>query len=464
MTLFAAALGAELPTLSAQSWPGVTWETASPESLGIRPDVLQQAQDFATSTGDSTGGSGYVIKGGKLIWSWGDPAATHDIKSTTKSFGSTALGLAIGAGLVQLDDAVQPYLPDLGTPPTENAIDHADWLSQITFRDLAAHTAGFSKDGGYEPLHFQPGAKWSYSDGAFNWLADALTVTYQDDLLNVMTTEVFDKIGIQSGQLTWRDNYYRSDEIEDPFNPGTYYERREFGSGISASVDALARMGYLWLHGGQCNGEQILPSDYIAAAIAPQAGSPEQLPVDDTQDDAELYGSAPTHNGLGWWNNADNVMAEVPADAFWAWGLHDNLIIVVPSLDMVITRTGNLSENWDSTGQEDYISVIEPFFNLLLDDAIAQLGDANCDGAVDISDLQILGDNWQTENATWLMGDFSGDGVVNLTDLQILGDNWDNPQQELEGLLTFVPEPSTSLGLSAILAAPASRRWRRTNM
>jgi hypothetical protein len=34
-------------------------------------------------------------------------------------------------------------------------------------------------------------------------------------------------------------------------------------------------------------------------------------------------------------------MPGVPRDAYWAWGLGDNLIVVIPSLDIVIARTGN---------------------------------------------------------------------------------------------------------------------------
>ncbi|MCC6681272.1 MAG: hypothetical protein IT445_10275 [Phycisphaeraceae bacterium] len=51
-------------------------------------------------------------------------------------------------------------------------------------------------------------------------------------------------------------------------------------------------------------------------------------------------------------------------------------------------------------------------------------GDANGDGLVNLADLQILGDNWQSITATWAEADFNGDNLVNLADLQIIGDNW----------------------------------------
>ncbi|MCC6681254.1 MAG: PEP-CTERM sorting domain-containing protein [Phycisphaeraceae bacterium] len=77
-------------------------------------------------------------------------------------------------------------------------------------------------------------------------------------------------------------------------------------------------------------------------------------------------------------------------------------------------------------------------------------GDANGDGMVNLSDLQILGDNWQASGASWSQGDFTGDGNVNLADLQILGDNWGygaGPDlafaQAVDHAGIVIPEPAT---------------------
>ncbi len=91
-------------------------------------------------------------------------------------------------------------------------------------------------------------------------------------------------------------------------------------------------------------------------------------------------------------------------------------------------------------------------------------GDANGDGIVNLADLQILGDNWQSTTATWATADFTGDGNVNLADLQILGDNWG---YGLSSDLSFgealgqvaIPEPATC-GLLAIGGMLALRRRR----
>ena len=44
------------------------------------------------------------------------------------------------------------------------------------------------------------------------------------------------------------------------------FARREFGSGISANVDAMARVGLLYLRGGLWHGRRLLPSGFVAQA------------------------------------------------------------------------------------------------------------------------------------------------------------------------------------------------------
>ncbi len=89
-------------------------------------------------------------------------------------------------------------------------------------------------------------------------------------------------------------------------------------------------------------------------------------------------------------------------------------------------------------------------------------GDANGDGMVNLADLQILGDNWQSTTASWAEADFTGDGSVNLADLQILGDNWGygvSADLSFDEALASVaiPEP-ISLAMFSLLIPLALRR------
>jgi CubicO group peptidase (beta-lactamase class C family) len=330
-------------TYSASLWPGDSWPAATAAEQGLDSEKLEQARDYALTAG----GSGHIIHQGKLVLGWGDPATRYDLKSTTKSIGVTLLGIALKDGKVKLEDSANKYHPSFGVPPESNA--ETGWLDTITLRMLADQAAGFDKRGGYEPLLFKPGAEWSYSDGGPNWLAECLTLAYKRDLNEVMFERVFTPLGIKPSDLRWRNNQFRPHDING-------VKRREFGSGIHASVDAMARIGYLYLREGRWAGEQILPPAFIQAVRNPDPAL-AQLPTRRPED----YGRASQHYSILWWNNRDGTIAGAPRDAYWSWGLHDSLIVVIPSLDLVIARAGPTGTGWKRVKGADHYEVLKPF-------------------------------------------------------------------------------------------------------
>ena len=286
-----------------------------------------------------------------FVYTWGDTAQRYDLKSTTKSIGGMALGLALGDNLLQLVDLANTHLATIGVPPVTN---RADWLSTITILQLATHTAGFDKPGGYADLLTQPGTVWSYSDASLNWLADVLTQVYGQDLNTLLFARAWTAMGITDAGLRWRDNRFRDDTLNG-------IKRREFASGISANVDVMARIGYLFLRRGDWNGTRLLPESFVDTVQTPP---PESAAA--TLADPVNFPGATTNYGVLWWTNTEGLLADVPRDAYWAWGLGDSLIVVIPSLDIVVARAGNLPENvptpplWRPGWNGDY-NAIAPF-------------------------------------------------------------------------------------------------------
>ena len=322
----------------------VGFEQADPQALGLDTRQLAAARDYALRGG----GSGKVIYGGKDVFRWGDQEQRYDIKSASKSIGVTVLGLAIADGRMRLSDPAVKFDPEFAIPPEANRA--TSWREQITLFHLTTQTAGFEKPGGYTKLLFAPGTKWNYSDGGPNWLADCITRDYQRDLQDLLFERVFSPIGIGHSDLCWRDNAYRPHQIEG-------VPRREFGSGVHANVEALARIDVLYLHKGRWDGQQLLPESFVGQAThTPKViqGLPVMYP--------EQYGDASNHYGLLWWNNNDGALPDVPRDAFWAWGLYDSLIFVVPSLDAVAARTGQRGVSWERQPQAHPYAVLSGFF------------------------------------------------------------------------------------------------------
>lgn len=419
-------------------WPERDWPRATPAEMGVDGARLKQARDYALNGG----GSGYVIRRGRLVTAWGSPTQRYDLKSTTKAIGVTALGLAVSDGKMKLGDKAARYHPTLGVPPESNR--PTGWLGEITLLHLATQTAGFEKPGGYRRLLFRPGTRWHYSDGGPNWLAECLTLLYGQDLQELMFARVFTPLGIRRRDLTWRRNAYRPKTIRDT-KTSKDVARREFGSGISANVDAMARIGYLYLRGGRWKDKQILSKDFVDAVrttVPGVVGLPEQ--------DVKTYGNASDHYGLLWWNNADRTLAAVPRDAFWSWGLYDSLIVAIPSLDVVVARAG---KSWKRADGGHY-DVLKPF----LEPIAASVKSAAPRAAAPYPPSRaITGVSWAPAPTIVRKAQGSDNWPITWGDDDALytayGDGW--------GFRPKVPE-KLSLGLARVTGSPA--RFRGVNI
>ncbi len=335
LTLAAMARAAEHP------WPGSDWPAAKPAEVGMEAARLEKARAYALTGA----GSGIITRHGRAVIRWGDGARRYDLKSTTKSIGVTSVGLAMMDSRIKtLDVPAKRFHPTFGV--AKDGAGRREWLESVTLFHLATQTAGFEKPGGTGKLLFAPGTKWAYSDSGPNWLAECITLIYRKDVRDLMFERVFTPLGIKPADLSWRRNAYRPHTIDG-------IVRREFGSGVSAGVDAMARIGYLYLRRGRWRDTQILPEAFVDACRT----VPERvrgLPVVGP----ETHGKASDHYGLLWWNNADGALRDVPRDAYWSWGLYDSLIVVIPSLDIVCARAG---KSWKRKAGADHYAVLQPF-------------------------------------------------------------------------------------------------------
>lgn len=439
-------------------WPTSGWDTALPADVQMDQALLEQARDYALTGG----GSGMITRHGQAVLTWGDTTSRFDVNSVTKSIGSMVLGLAIKDNLVTLSDLAQTHYPAVGANPASNVA--TGWLDEITIQHLITQTGGFDKPAGYSDILFQPGTAWGYSDAGVNWLADTLTVVNQSDLLPVLESRILAPLGISSAEVEWTDSVHRDLLVEG-------FQRREINSSINISVDALARLGYLALRNGTWDGQNIIPPGFVDQMRTTVPGV-TGLPV--TNDIDSLYSGAPGHYGIGWWNNVDGALPNVPTDAYWGWGVGDNLLLVIPSLDIVVSRAGNI---WAGSHSPSYYSVLEPFFDPIVlaatsfgnevptvdagvDDSITLPTDTvNLDGTVSDDGLPD-----GTLDTTWSM--FSGPAAVTFGDILLVdttatftaagdyvlrltaSDGLASASDDV--LVTVLPEPDTELPVVAI--------------
>ena len=82
----------------------------------------------------------------------------------------------------------------------------------------------------------------------------------------------------------------------------------------------------------------------------------------------------------------------------------------------------------------------------------------NFDGTVDVTDLGIVGANFNADDMQWNTGDFNLDSMTDVADLGIFGANW-SASQATGNTSAFVPEPATlSLLAMSVLVIGRTRR------
>lgn len=372
---------ADDPADADHGWARVT----AAADVGMDQALLDQAATYASTSGSvvAADNAGMIVRHGRIVHSWGDIDQRYDMKSTTKSIGGIALGVAYDDDLIEMGAAANTYLPSIGSLPASNG--GTGWLGQITVQQLATHTAGFLKiaeytfaDSDIDPandldptLVHEPGTTWRYSDGGLNWLAETLTARFNQDLSEVLRTEVWSALGLNStadSALTSSDIHWRTNATR-PSGAATVPRNRELASGIFANANAMARVGLLFLRNGVwANDQRILSQEFIDIVKTPP---PENAQL--TIHDAANFPGATTNYGVLWWTNTTGLLPNVPRDAYWAWGLGDSVIVVIPSLDIVVVRAGFQPDNvaaatpgvrvWNDTDWNGDYAVLAPFLD-----------------------------------------------------------------------------------------------------
>jgi len=166
-------------------------------------------------------------------------------------------------------------------------------------------------------LSAEPGRFWDYSDPAFAHLSLIFYNIMKQEMSEFMKERVFDPIGIEN--LSW-DIQGGSGFIGPHTNAHT---------GIHVSARELARFGYLLLHKGSWNGQQLIPMWWI------------DLATKTSQDLNPNY-------GYTWWvNTQGRRWPNIPRDAFALCGYRSNYCYIIPTLDLVVARIGSGPSAWD---------------------------------------------------------------------------------------------------------------------
>jgi CubicO group peptidase (beta-lactamase class C family) len=184
---------------------------------------------------------------------------------------------------------------------------------------------------------YPPGTQFVYIGPSYAMLAYVITASLknspQTDIYTLLKERIMGPIGVPDNE--WSISYNNT-----PYNVNGMKIYAIWGGG-KYTARSIAKIGRLMLHKGNWEGKQLVASSCVEKIVS-YAGFP--LPDRSTRHPNPA-------SGLCWWTNIDGVFSSLPRDAYIGAGAGSQVLLIVPSLDLIVVRLGDsLNEDkgfWD---------------------------------------------------------------------------------------------------------------------
>ncbi len=295
---------------------GQSLPRSSPESQGVSSQEL--AEFIAAADQVDALHSFMLVRHGQVIaeawWAPYDANSNHVLYSLSKSFASTAVGIAVAEGKLSIDDEVSSFFPDaMPSDASKN-------LKAMRVRDLLTMATGHQEEPPTradlmnpksflaQPVPHLPGTHFKYNTAATFMLSAIVQKQTQQTLLDYLRPRLFEPLGIT--QPVWDTN-------SEGVSLGGY--------GLRVRTEDIARFGQLYLNRGIWKGRQLLSENWVQQATSKQVSN----------------GSDPNsdwHQGYGFqfWRCRHG--------AYRGDGAFGQYCIVMPEQDVVIAITSGVSD------------------------------------------------------------------------------------------------------------------------
>lgn len=254
-------------------WPSERWRTEAPAEHDFDRSKLARIEEIIQRDLPFLDGlliirDGYIVH--ERYFNGYEATTLHDVASVAKSWTSALVGMARAKGKLSNLDA---KLPDL-LPGYFSGEKHAD-KREITLRNLLMMRSGIAWDeelldtgvyGGEEllagdltaialtfPMAHPPGTAWNYSTLDVQLISAIFEYAMGQSLEGFAEQNLFSPLGITSYE--W---------LED--GTGTTVG----GQNLSMTPRDMAKLGLLYLHGGEWAGEQLIPEDWVQLSLSSQ--------------------------------------------------------------------------------------------------------------------------------------------------------------------------------------------------
>ncbi len=319
------------------------WPESTPMDQGLDGGLIEDAYVDASRTSFVL--SLLIVKNGFLVseayFNGSGQEFLNSTFSVTKSITSTLVGLALHEGYIDsIDQRMLDFFPEYTALndarknditirhllTMQSGFEHETNLSSII--DTARNTVAAILESG---LRFDPGSDFLYSTHGSHLLSAIVTRATGRNSNDYALAKIFRPIGVDS--IAWATD----------FNGVSYG-----GAGLWMTPRDMARFGYLFLHGGNLDGQQVIPEEWVT--IATQNHRSHTTTWEEMSD---------VGYGFQWWTG------EVRHHRlFFASGFGGQWIVVIPTLDMVVVSTANAYSESTEWEQMEYLIELMDMFLL----------------------------------------------------------------------------------------------------
>jgi CubicO group peptidase (beta-lactamase class C family) len=254
-----------LVALSSSLCLGADLPRSSPEAQGIASSAVLSFVEAVDKNIDALHSLMLVRHGHVVAEGWWSPynaESPHSLYSLSKSFTSTAVGMAISAGKLSLDDQVLKFFPeDAPSKPSDNlkAMRVSDLLRMSTGHQTEpprTPAQAWTKSFLAHPVPHKPGTHFLYNTSATYVLSAIVQKATGMTVLDYLKPRLFEPLGIE--RPTWETS-------PQGITTGGY--------GLSIRTEDIARFGQLYLQKGKWQGKQLVPETWVEAATARQTSN-----------------------------------------------------------------------------------------------------------------------------------------------------------------------------------------------
>jgi CubicO group peptidase (beta-lactamase class C family) len=284
-------------------YPDDHWHRAvPPEVIGWSSARLAEAREFSKSLDTD---AVVIVENGVVVDAWGDLSKRYESRSMRKSYLSMLFGLAVAEGKIRLSATLEELGID-DVPPLTADERKATVADLLTARSGVYHAANYESRSMRERRPARgshpPGRSWYYNNWDFNALGTIFERSTGMSIFDTFQGRIAAPLQMQDFRRA--DTTYHSGRFS--VHPAYLFRMTPLD---------MARLGLLYLRGGNWQGRQIIPASWVKESTTSHVDT----------------GRSRFSAGYGymWW---------VGDDGYAAFGNYGQRLFVMPSRNLVIVH------------------------------------------------------------------------------------------------------------------------------